>query len=538
MAFPRPHSCIQKLVNYFASSEDGSKALLQFWEGVVESYCFNENKLFEDDINKRAKIGLNNIGFYTFLHVLDTPNAPKVVSKLLTPNFVRMWVSKVNKRNKNKLESVVKLDEVFRTWVSQNSLNLKPKLLLNLIKLLFGPNANRRFTLKNNAALLASLAEHLSEEAVSSFISYATEMFKTPNCELFYPKEKESDESEEDEESKDDNKQDNIRIFALNLLVNTIPMFKNHSEGTLKELVNFIVLEAFFNEDLSEKLKEFAKDKLFALVDGLHKTKAKAELEESLGGSLGLAFTNTFCENKSLWINEVNKTIGRYALEGNIFNSLDQVGEKEKEDRSKMHKLKQEVHKEFMDFGTEIKKMRKKVFKRIEKVDEANKQKCRALFKKIAGLEILVFALALFAPVSPEETKEDLTEIQLSVEKIALEDEIEHARAGKTLKLSPEAQEEKNQAYQIFFDFLISLLTRQNSTLRDITNFTFKAFCHEMNDGSLNNIISILNTPNVEASKILVTGEEQPLEEMEEMEEDEQMDEEEESEIEGKPLSL
>jgi len=184
-----------------------------------------------------------------------------------------------------------------------------------------------------------------------------------------------------------------------------------------------------------------------------------------------------------------------------------------------------------MEFGNQIKKSRKKVYKKLGTVDAADKErreKCKNVFKKVVGFEILAFALALFCPVTPDETKEDLNELEICYEKIALEQEVIEASSGKRVKLSEDAQADKLMAYQVLFDFLISLLTRQNSTLRDITNFTFKAFCCDMSEGSLTNILSILNTPNTEANKILVTEEEeQPLAEMDEEDDEGEEDEEE-----------
>ena len=188
-----------------------------------------------------------------------------------------------------------------------------------------------------------------------------------------------------------------------------------------------------------------------------------------------------------------------------------------------------------MEFGNQVKKSRKKIYKKLGSIattDSERKEKCRGVFKKVVGLEILVFALALFCPVAPEEARDDLTEIEQCYSRMALEQEIEEARTGKRVKLSEEEEEDKENAYQVLFDFLISLLTRQNSTLREITNFTFKAFCSEMNEGSLQNILSILNTPNVEANRILVTEEEeQPLMEVDEEDDEEEEDEDDDSDI-------
>jgi hypothetical protein len=53
------------------------------------------------------------------------------------------------------------------------------------------------------------------------------------------------------------------------------------------------------------------------------------------------------------------------------------------------------------------------------------------------------------------------------------------------------------------FDFLISLLTKQQSFLREIANFAFKQFCTQLSPASLMNMLEIIQTPNVEANKML-----------------------------------
>jgi hypothetical protein len=437
-----------------------------------------------------------------------------------------------------RLESVVRLDESFKQWIKNTSIDSSKSL--SILQKLFGPNSNCRFTFKSNLPLFVDIAHNISEEHIKEYITYSQELFKIPNLNEFYPVDEHESDEEDDKgvkEKQKANKEDNIRIYVLNTLVNTITIFENHSEHSLKDVINFIVYQAFFQESLSDNIKEFAKDKLFAIVEGLYKRKdykTDENKNEELASSL---------ENKSMWVTEINKTIGRYALEGNEFNTIDQTESDKKKKTDNKHKLKLgmfiqiyslEIHKSFMEFGGIVKKQRKRVYKLLSKLGDKEKEQkelFHLIFKKAAGLEILVYVLALFCPIAPEETQEDLQEIQLSYEKIALEDEIELAKVGKTQKVAKD-DVERDQAYQILFDFLISLLTRQNSTLRDITNFTFKAFCHELNSGSLSNILSILNTPNMQASKILVAGdEEQPLMEMDEEDGQESENEEDESEI-------
>lgn len=346
-AFPRPHSSVKYLINNLAKAK-ANKCIKSLWKSLFEEYCFNENQLYAEDINRRAKISLNNLGFYAFQYLLDSEVNPEVVLSSLTPNFIRMWVNRMNKRSKNKLESVVALDTAFRNWIELNASKIPEKIKLELLKVLFGPNALRRFTLKHNLPLYALIAESLSEESIQNYITYAEDIFKNPNLNEFYPEEKEnessSEEDPEDVQKAQANKGDNIRVYVLNMLVNTINIFKNHSETTLKEIINFVVYQGFFQESLSDKMKEFAKDKLFTLVDNLHRRKSSVEFKDDITSqSLGLSFTNTFLESKTLWISEINKTIGRYALEGNEFNTLDQIDESEKDKKSKP-KAKENKH--------------------------------------------------------------------------------------------------------------------------------------------------------------------------------------------------
>ncbi len=95
--------------------------------------------------------------------------------------------------------------------------------------------------------------------------------------------------------------------------------------------------------------------------------------------------------------------------------------------------------------------------------------------------------------------------------------------ATKNPNSSTSAQE-RREALDVLFDFLVSLLTKPQSVLRDIANFTFKQFCTEISQKALANLIDIVQTPNTEASKMLFDEEEIDQEDAEEGE-DEDMDE-------------
>lgn len=343
-------SAFRKLIQHLISLK-ANKCIKYMWKNFFEKFCFNESLLYEKNLNKKLKISLNNIGFNAFIEFIDSDLNPETIISFLTPNFVRMWISRIHKKRKNKLPAALQMDEKFKTWLETHSKSISNEVKLDIIKNLFGPNAQRRFTLKSNLTLFTLIAQDLPEEAIQEFIIYAQDMFKTPDLELFYPEAHEGSSSEEDQDDAEKlkhNKEDNIKIYTLNLLANTVLTFKNHTESTLTEITNFIVFQAYFSSDNSDKMKEFSKDKLFTLVDGLHRRKSNVEFKEDIvDKSLGVGFTNTFLESKSLWLSEVNKTIGRYAAEGNQFNNLDAIDTEDK----KPKKVKQEENKHDMKVG-------------------------------------------------------------------------------------------------------------------------------------------------------------------------------------------
>jgi DNA polymerase phi len=64
-------------------------------------------------------------------------------------------------------------------------------------------------------------------------------------------------------------------------------------------------------------------------------------------------------------------------------------------------------------------------------------------------------------------------------------EEAEGKRSKKKGNTSTPNLEERQEALAVLTDFLISLLTKPQSFLRDVANFTFKQFCTEVPAASL-----------------------------------------------------
>mmetsp|Transcript_26077 Transcript_26077/g.30095 ORF Transcript_26077/g.30095 Transcript_26077/m.30095 type:complete len:257 (-) Transcript_26077:1180-1950(-) len=166
-AFPRAHSCIGYFVTYLANHGE-TKLIKSLWKITFEGYCFNENQLYAEDINKRVKLSLNNSGFFCFQYLLQSSVTPQTILSLFTSNFMRMWLNRLNMKSKNRIDSVLCLEERFKAWVDSNSdyFNQNSALRLELVKKLFGPNSQRRFTLKHSLPIFTKLAEDLPEEQI------------------------------------------------------------------------------------------------------------------------------------------------------------------------------------------------------------------------------------------------------------------------------------------------------------------------------------------------------------------------------------
>jgi hypothetical protein len=56
------------------------------------------------------------------------------------------------------------------------------------------------------------------------------------------------------------------------------------------------------------------------------------------------------------------------------------------------------------------------------------------------------------------------------------------------------------------FDILVAQLMKQQSFLREIANYVFKQFSSELDLASLENLITIISTPNAQAADMVDGG--------------------------------
>ena len=99
-------------------------------------------------------------------------------------------------------------------------------------------------------------------------------------------------------------------------------------------------------------------------------------------------------------------------------------------------------------------------------------------------------------PEMLEEVEAEIEELKIVFQKLGLASSDEQGKRSKK-------KTDQTEALDILVDFLISLLTKPQSFLRDIANFTFKQFCTQISPKALSNLAGIIQTPNSEANKML-----------------------------------
>lgn len=119
-------------------------------------------------------------------------------------------------------------------------------------------------------------------------------------------------------------------------------------------------------------------------------------------------------------------------------------------------------------------------------------------------------ALLLLQPDMFEEIENDIDELKICFQKLGLtttsdENSGKRSKKKRQKQATPTTKSniEKEEALNVLFDFLIALLTKPQSFLRDVANFTFKQFCSQISPKALVNMIEIVHTPNVDANKML-----------------------------------
>jgi DNA polymerase phi len=119
-------------------------------------------------------------------------------------------------------------------------------------------------------------------------------------------------------------------------------------------------------------------------------------------------------------------------------------------------------------------------------------------------------------PQMLEEVEAEIEELKIVFQNLGLASSDEQGKRSKK-------KADQTEALDILVDFLISLLTKPQSFLRDIANFTFKQFCTQISPKALSNLAKIILTPNSEANKMLF-GEDE-IEDLDDEEDGEDEDE-------------
>eukprot|EP00347_Sterkiella_histriomuscorum_P004007 403362109 len=542
--YPRLHSSLPLLLNEISSESktaDKAKLMQQLINSVIVEFLFNDEVFAQ--MKSMTKFKFLHIGLRFTQLVLqniqswDTKqqNREQLLENLIKPNFMKILVKNVSSQKNQLHEAAVSLKDTIVQFISSS--NLSGEYSLKLLQQLFGPNSNLRFSTKRNLDLLKVLTSRFEEAQVSQYFKFLLGLFNNSPIEEHYPsgmneedetkkeevKENDSNDDEDEKPSDEAMRKDLIKTFALNQMANFPQMFRTQlTSEHVTSLIDVLVKVTYFHtsgDKQSQDIQQLGQFKLFGVAQMLHKIKL-GDLEKGMKN------------HNDLWISEINASIQKQAASNKI--------------KSPLITYHQEQVKFIKD---EISTKRAQLQKVLKKNDEQS-FKVKTQFKKLIAFELLFHNLALLIMIPgsaggvAEETQQDIEEMKVCFQKLKLTENIPTGKdsSNKRAKKDGKQSEEQEEALQVLFDFLISLLTKQQSFLREIANFAFKQFCSQISTASLMNMMQIMQTPNVEANKMLFDEDEEAEgaegdevegaedEEMEEDEEDDDEDDEDESE--------
>jgi len=309
--------------------------------------------------------------------------------------------------------------------------------------------------------------------------------------------------NDDEEDDKSNHRLEAIKQFALQQITLAPTMFKHCLADTHIFLIMAILVPQAMQQVTSvlqgQQSNQQSKFRLFQLISALQKIK----LSSTDGSTVKKGF---IADGDRLWLQEINLKVLKIL----------------KSDETTKSVAKQ--HKKILKFVKKsVTSLRKQLFETDEK-NEERKLKLMVEAKRALALEkmILSFALAMCLPDELEQMSETLSQVEELMEcfsKLHL-GEI----PGRKQPINNKQGEERQEALKVLFDLLISLLAKANSFLREIANYVFKQFCSELDEGSLEQLLKVIATPNEKVAEMFEEGSDS-----EGGEDEEEYDEEEES---------
>jgi len=130
---------------------------------------------------------------------------------------------------------------------------------------------------------------------------------------------------------------------------------------------------------------------------------------------------------------------------------------------------------------------------------EDRKIKLQVEAKRTLALEKLFLSLCLIMCIP-----NDLDQISEQLEEIVeLKQCFKNLGLGANVGKKQKTDSNKQEALRILFDILVAQLMKQQSFLREIANYVFKQFSSDLDLASLENLITIISTPNAQAADMV-----------------------------------
>jgi len=460
---------LDKYADFLVNSKKANDKLVYLWKEIILP------KLKNEELAEHFKC----ISFLFLSKIFTAKKRIKLdtISQLLSDGYCKIWAKAIHSSEKSITRLMAtEVEREFQEFIkSEPDSDYKATTALNYLEGMFGPDPQQHFTPTRHSVLYKILVMSLKEEHIKAYLNF----LKSKKYEKKGMNDKETS------------------LYPFTQFTSLLNISDVLTEELVKKQLTYLT-----NKIIKDKGKKFNKELmqvLYTAIRILNKRTGSVEL----GGE-----TRGFTKEGELWIKVVHDIIAEAGSN-------------------------QETRVEAVKLADNIKKTRKKIESSISEVGEKHPSKKRRPSadaiearnyeieeKKVSRLknirnialsfEKLILNLAIFLFTEDEEY-ESIKELQECYENLDIIEETIMIKAGKS-EDSSERKKNKKEALEVYVDFLVELLTRSHAFVREIGNFAFQQIAGVITEESLENLLSIITTPNTKASQMI-----SPIERIEEV---------------------
>jgi len=479
---------MQKYFDFLINSSKSLEKISLLWSKVLMPKIADEEK--GDHFRQITFILLTKM-----LKSDKKPDLAQLSNFLLEPEFIKIWARSLHSSGKSKGQQIAsEAENAFSEFFEKNTEKTKSAEALKYLCAYYGPDPMINFTPTRHAKLYKILLFSLLKEDLVKYLEYLSKF----------------DFSKKSPQNKD------AQIYPFVQFTNLL----NMPNSLLSDDIITQNLKHIISSIVSPKFKHIKSDLiqvLYSAIGQLNKRFPEADSDPIQKG---------FMKSKMLWTRQIHDLIVEFSektaesekLRKKAVLEADEISKNRIKIDASISELKKVEKSEKVSEKPQAGKKRK-MSEHYENTEIANKL---ITLRNIAlSFEKLILNLAIFLfTESEEDTYSSIEELLKCYENLDIIGQAILIKSNKKHADEASFESKKSEAMNVYIDFLVEILTRPHMFLREIGNFAFQQIAKEITAESLQNLLNIITTPNVQASKMMA-----PVERIEQISEKKNNDE-------------